>query len=68
MLFYGKVVERNLHFIAEEAPEFLDRVALEFEGLQEMLHLFVVGHWSFNRCGFGSVFVVFTNTARQTAQ
>lgn len=63
MFFHGKMVKRNLHLITEEMPEFLDRVALEFEGLQETLHLFVVGHRSFDWCGFGSVFMVFTNGA-----
>lgn len=63
MLVHGKMVKRNLHFITEKSPEFLDRVALEFEGLQETLNFFVVGHWSFNRCRFGSMLMVLTNGA-----
>ena len=63
MFFHGKMVKRNLHLITEEMPEFLDRLALEFESLQETLHLFVVAHSSFDWCGVGSVFMVFTNGA-----
>ena len=63
MFIHRKVIERNLHFITEETPEFFDRVALEFEGLQETLHLFVFGHRSFDWCGFSGVFVSFTNSA-----
>lgn len=61
MFIHRKMVKRNLHLITEETPEFLDRVALELEGLQETLYLFVVRHRSFDWCGFGSVFMVFTN-------
>ena len=54
----------NTSFItAEEAPEFLNRVAFEFECLQETLHLFVIRHRSLDRRRFGSVFVVLTNGA-----
>ena len=63
MFIYRKMVKRNLHFITEETPEFFDRIALEFEGLQKTLHLFIVGHRSFDRCRFSGVFVVFTNGA-----
>ena len=63
MFIYRKVVKWNLHFVTEEMPEFLDRVAFEFEGLQETLHLFVVGHRPFDWCGFGSVFVICTDSA-----
>ena len=55
------MVKWDLHFVTEETPEFLNRVALEFESLQEALYLFIIGHWSFNRCGFGSVVMIFTN-------
>lgn len=61
MFIYRKMVKRNLHFITEETPEFLNRIALKFQGLQETLHLFVVGHRSFDWCGFGSMFMIFTN-------
>ena len=61
MLIHRKMVKRNLHLITEETPEFLDRVTLEFKGLQETLHFFIVGHRSFDWCGFGSVFMIFTN-------
>ena len=57
------MVKWNLHLIAEEAPEFLNRITFEFEGLQETLYFFVVGHRSFDWCGFGSVFVAFTDGA-----
>lgn len=63
MLFHREMVERNLHLITEEAPKFFNRIALEFEGLQEALHLFIVGHRSFDWCGFDSVFMDFTNGA-----
>ena len=63
MFIHGKMVKWNLHFIAEEALELLNRVALKLECLQETLHLFVVRHWSFDRGRFGSVFVVLTNGA-----
>ena len=63
MLIHRQLLKRNLHFIAEETPEFLDGIALEFKGMQETLYLFIVGHWSFNRCRFGSVFVILTNGA-----
>lgn len=63
MLVHRKVVKRNMHLITEETPEFLDMDSLEFEGLQETLHLFVVGHRPFDWCGFDSVFMVFANGA-----
>lgn len=63
MFIHRKMVKRNLHFVTEETPEFLNRVTLEFEGLQKTLHLFIVGHRSFDWCGFGSVFVIFTDGA-----
>ena len=61
MLIHGKMVERNLHFIAEKTPEFLNRIALEFECLQDTLHFFVVGYGSFDRCRFSSILMFFTD-------
>lgn len=55
------MIKWNLRFIAEKAPEFLNRITLECKCLQETLHFFIVGHWPFYRCRFMGVFVVFVD-------
>ena len=63
MFIHRKMVKWDLHFVTEKTPEFLNRVALEFESLQEALNLFIIGHRSFDRSRFSSVFMFLTDRA-----
>lgn len=68
MLILGELVIVDLKLVAEVTPEFFNGVAFVFHGLQQPLHLLVVGQRPLNRRRLCCILMVLPDGADDPVQ